>query len=63
MIVFFFAVEDKKSKTLTNIKNAKNKIRHEISDLNDRLKQSKEAIARFKDELARIEGVDEKIET
>ncbi|KAF4532355.1 hypothetical protein B566_EDAN003659 [Ephemera danica] len=46
--------EEKKEKTLQNILNAKNKIRHEISDLKERLKVSKETIAKFKTEISKM---------
>ncbi|XP_074655607.1 YEATS domain-containing protein 4-like [Tubulanus polymorphus] len=47
--------EEKKTKTLHNIMNAKNKIRYEISELNERLKQSHEAIHKLKDEIKTVE--------
>lgn len=43
--------EEKKEKTLQNIMAAKNKIRHEINDLKDRLKMGKETVTKFKDEI------------
>ena len=43
--------------------SAKSKIRYEIGELNERLKQSKEAIVKFKEELRKIDGYDEKMET
>ncbi|XP_064642335.1 YEATS domain-containing protein 4-like [Lineus longissimus] len=52
--------EDKKTKTLSNIMSAKNKIRHEIQELNERLKQSKDAISKFKDEIRTLETQDGK---
>ena len=59
-----FAVEEKKVKTLNNILSAKNKIRYEISELNERLKQSKEAIQKFREEITKLDGdVDIKMET
>ena len=36
--------------------SAKTKIRYEISELNERLKKSKEEIAKFKDEIGKLEG-------
>ena len=58
----FIAVEDKKEKTLANILTAKKKIRYEISELNERLKTSKEAISKFKEEISRLQGVEDKME-
>ena len=40
---------------------AKKKIRHEIADVNERLKQNKQAIGKFNAELAKLEGEDVKI--
>ena len=37
---------------------AKKKIRHEISELNERLKQSKEAIVKMKQEIDQLDTVD-----
>ncbi len=42
--------------------SAKNKIRHEIADLNDRLKKSKEGIHKFKEEITKMEEQDYKME-
>ncbi|PSN32407.1 YEATS domain-containing protein 4 [Blattella germanica] len=47
--------EEKKEKTLQSIVNAKNKIRHEISDLKERLKLAKETIIKFKAEITKIQ--------
>lgn len=47
--------EEKKDKTLQNILNAKNKIRHEINDLRDKLKLAKETIAKFKSEINKMQ--------
>uniref|UniRef100_T1JBJ9 YEATS domain-containing protein 4 n=1 Tax=Strigamia maritima TaxID=126957 RepID=T1JBJ9_STRMM len=47
--------EDKKEKTHAVILQAKNKIRYEINDLKERLKQSKETIAKLKTEIAKVE--------
>ena len=57
LIVFqsFFQVEEKKEKTLNNIVTAKNKIRYEIQELNERLKQRKEMIQKLKDELSKVD--------
>ncbi|XP_013395654.1 YEATS domain-containing protein 4 isoform X2 [Lingula anatina] len=53
--------EEKKEKTLNSVIAAKNKIRYEISELNERLKHSKESIQKFKDEIAKLESQDEEI--
>ena len=55
-VVCSLSVEEKKEKTLNNIISAKTKIRYEISELNERLKKSKEEIAKFKDEIGKLEG-------
>lgn len=52
------AVEERKERTLNNIQLAKNKIRYEISELNDRLKASKESNAKLKAEIAKLEAED-----
>ncbi|PVD36991.1 hypothetical protein C0Q70_03984 [Pomacea canaliculata] len=54
--------DEKRERTLNNIMSAKNKIRYEISELNDRLKQSKESIAKLKMEIAKMEE-DDRIDT
>lgn len=36
--------------------SAKNKIRHEISDLKERLKLAKETITKFKNEISRLQA-------
>lgn len=52
----YFLVEEKKEKTLTSIRNAKNKIRTDITVLKERLKLAKETITKFKDEIARLQA-------
>ena len=59
----YVAVEEKKEKTLASILSAKKKIRYEISELNERLKSSKEAIQKFKEEITKLEGGDDRMET
>ena len=54
-------VEEKRERTLSNILSAKNKIRYEISELNDRLKASKESNAKLKAEIAKLES-EERVE-
>ncbi|GLV32479.1 Gas41 [Carabus blaptoides fortunei] len=48
--------EEKKEKTLESILSAKNKIRTEIVTLKDRLKLAKETIAKFKEEIAKLQN-------
>ena len=36
--------------------NAKNKIRHEITDLKERLKLARETITKFKNEISRLQS-------
>lgn len=48
--------EEKKEKTLTKIENAKKKIRYEITELNERLKQKKQTIQKLKDEISKLES-------
>lgn len=64
LITFYWlvSVDEKRERTLNNIMSAKNKIRYEISELNDRLKQSKESIAKLKMEIAKMEE-DDRIDT
>lgn len=47
--------EEKKDKTLHAILSAKNKIRYEINDLKERLKQAKEAIVKYKGDITNLE--------
>ncbi|XP_041480139.1 YEATS domain-containing protein 4-like [Lytechinus variegatus] len=47
--------EENEGKTVASLQSARKKIRHEIQDLNERLKQSKEAIAHFKEEIRKLE--------
>ncbi|XP_074602408.1 YEATS domain-containing protein 4 Gas41 [Brevipalpus obovatus] len=48
--------EDKKVKTLQTILTAKNKVRNEIEELKDRLKQSQSTITKYKEEIAKHEN-------
>lgn len=50
--------EEKKEKTLEKIMSAKSKIRYEIQELNERLKQKKESIQVLKDHLEKLEDAD-----
>lgn len=54
----FVEVEEKKEKTLEKILSAKTKIRYEIQELNERLKQKKESIQVLKDHLEKLEDAD-----
>lgn len=47
--------EEKKEKTVIKIENAKKKIRYEITELNERLKQKKQTIQKLKDEISKLE--------
>lgn len=55
MLTLVCLVEDKKDKTLNAIVSAKNKIRYEINDLKERLKQAKESIAKYKVDITNLE--------
>ena len=48
--------EDKKERTLDSIMAAKNKVRHEIKDLKERLKVAQDMISKYKEEIVRIES-------
>ncbi len=54
--ISIISVEEKKQRTLNGIMTAKNKIRYEIAELNERLKQSKEAIQKFKEEINKLDN-------
>ena len=54
-LYFYLLVEEVEGKTVSALQSARKKIRHEIQDLNDRLKQSKEAILHFKEEIRKLE--------
>ncbi|KAL3861614.1 hypothetical protein ACJMK2_007639 [Sinanodonta woodiana] len=47
--------EERKEKTLNSILAAKKKIRYEITELNDRLKQKKETIQKLKKQISQLE--------
>ena len=49
-------VEEKREKTVVKIENAKRKIRYEIAELNERLKQKKLTIQKLKDEISKLDG-------
>lgn len=50
-----FLVEEKKEKTVKVIKDAKQKVKMEITVLKNRLKLAKETISQFKDEIAKLQ--------
>ena len=54
-MLLLFTVDEKKEKSLNKILNAKNKIRYEISELNERLKQKKQTIQKLKDDISKLE--------
>ncbi|XP_071945679.1 YEATS domain-containing protein 4-like [Antedon mediterranea] len=47
------------SKTLNTLQSARKKIRSDISELNEQLKKSKEAITKFKDEIKKLEELEQ----
>lgn len=49
-----FLVEAKKESTYKAITEARNRVRHEVSDLKEKLTLAKETIAKFKDEISKI---------
>lgn len=54
-LYLYFAVEEKKIKTLDNIVNVKQKVKGEIVTLKDKLKLARETISKFKAELAKVQ--------
>jgi len=61
--VTVLTVEEKKKRTMSNLTGAKNKLQIEIGELNDRLKQTREAITKFKEEIIKLEGGEDIIDT
>ena len=53
-VVAFILVEEKKEKQSRDIVAAKQKVRHEIQELNEKLKQSKDAIQIFTKEIQKL---------
>ncbi|GFO21999.1 dolichyl-diphosphooligosaccharide--protein glycosyltransferase 48 kda subunit [Plakobranchus ocellatus] len=47
--------DEKKERTINKISNAHGKIRYEIDQMNEKLKKSKDAIAKMKKEIAKLE--------
>jgi len=56
VIEYFFAVEEKKKATLVKINTAKTKVRSEITDLSNRLKESREMIQKMQQEVRVLES-------
>lgn len=56
LFYLFLSVEDKIVKTMDNIMEVKGKVKHEISQLKDKLKLARETIGRFKAELSKVQG-------
>ncbi|XP_053203676.1 YEATS domain-containing protein 4-like [Panonychus citri] len=52
--------EDKKQKTISSIQSAKTKVRSEIEELKDRLKQTQSVIAKFKENIKSTEAKQER---
>jgi len=53
--MFRVVVEEKKQRTLDKVMNAKQKVRAEITDLSNKLKEAKETINKFATELRSLE--------
>ena len=54
--LLFVTVEEKKEKTLQKIVTAQPKIRTEINELKERLQLAKETVAKFKEEIAKVQN-------
>lgn len=54
--LLFFPVEEKKKTTLHKVNAAKTKVRSEITDMSNRLKEARETIQKFQQELRVLEG-------
>ena len=54
--IWLYTVEEKKKVTLSKISGAKAKVRLEITDLSNRLKDSREAIQKLQQELRVLES-------
>lgn len=48
--------EERKKKTVENLKSGKTQVQSEIVDLKEKLELAKETIAKFKTELDKVEG-------
>lgn len=55
--LFFVTVEEKKEKTLQKIVAVQPKLRSEINELKEKLRVAKETVAKFKEELAKIQNI------
>ena len=54
-LFYLLTVAELEEKTSSALQSARKKIRFEITELNERLKQSKDTIVHFKDEIKRLE--------
>ncbi|KAI1291767.1 YEATS domain-containing protein 4 [Halotydeus destructor] len=48
--------EEKREKTVASLVTAKNKVRHEVADLKERLKQAQDMIGKYKEEMTKVEA-------
>ena len=55
-VYFSVAVEERKKTTLHKVNAAKTKVRCEITDMSNRLKEARETIQKFQQELRVLEG-------
>ena len=53
---FSVVVEERKKTTLNKVNAAKTKVRGEITDMSNRLKEARETIQKFQQELRVLEG-------
>ena len=56
------AVNELEDRTIAALQSARKKIRFEITELNERLKQSKDTITHFKEEIRKLEEQERKKE-
>lgn len=54
--IFLFLVDELIARTLENIIDVKGKVKSEITVLKEKLKLARETIAKFKTELAKVQG-------
>ena len=55
-VYFSVVVEERKKTTLNKVNAAKTKVRGEITDMSNRLKEARETIQKFQQELRVLEG-------
>ena len=55
-VYFSVIVEERKKTTLNKVNAAKTKVRGEITDMSNRLKEARETIQKFQQELRVLEG-------